>query len=52
MIETLRQDYVRTARAKGVRERRVLLVPRAPQRADPGGDGDRRSTSARCSPAP
>jgi peptide/nickel transport system permease protein len=26
MLEVIRQDYVRTARAKGVRERRVLLV--------------------------
>src|SRR5690348_18514660 len=26
MLEVIRQDYVRTARAKGLRERRVLLV--------------------------
>jgi ABC-type dipeptide/oligopeptide/nickel transport system permease component len=26
MLEVLREDYIRTARAKGLRERRVLLV--------------------------
>ena len=41
MIETLRMDHVRTARAKGAGERRVVLIPRLPQRADPRGDGDR-----------
>ena len=29
MIEVLSEDYVRTARAKGLSERRVVLAPRA-----------------------
>src|SRR3989449_5780732 len=31
MLEVVRQDYVRTARAKGLRERRGLLVPAPPK---------------------
>ncbi len=38
MLETLRQDYVVTARSKGLRER-VVVTPSCPQeRTDPGGD--------------
>ena len=35
MLEVLRQDYVRTARAKGLYERVVIIEARAAQRADP-----------------
>ena len=36
MLEVLGQDYVRTARAKGVQPQVVDLAARAPERADPG----------------
>ena len=36
MLQVLCADYVRTARAKGLRERVVVLQARAAQRADPG----------------
>ena len=36
MLEVLGEDYVRTARAKGLAPRRVVGAPRLPQRADPG----------------
>ena len=36
MLEVLREDYVRTARAKGLPRWRVVARPRAAQRADPG----------------
>jgi peptide/nickel transport system permease protein len=36
MLEVTRADYMRTARAKGLTERKVVLPPRAAQRADPG----------------
>jgi peptide/nickel transport system permease protein len=35
MLEVLRQDYVRTARAKGLLERTVIFQARHPQRPDP-----------------
>ena len=41
MLETLQQDYVRTARAKGLRYRRVVGAARAAQLADPGDHGGR-----------
>ena len=48
MVEVLGEDYVRTARAKGLPERRVVLRARAAQRAA-AGDHDRRAcSSARC----
>ena len=37
LLEALRQDYVRTAGAKGVPARPGRLAARAPQRAHPGG---------------
>ena len=40
MLETMQQDYVRTAKAKGLRYRRVDRPPRPAQLAHPGGDGD------------
>ena len=41
MLDVLGQDYIRTARAKGVRERAVVTPPRAAQRADPDRDDGR-----------
>ena len=38
MLEVLRQDYVRTAWAKGLKERRVVLSHGVKKRAHPGGD--------------
>ena len=38
MLEVLGADFVRTARAKGLRERTVVGAPRAAQRADSGRD--------------
>ena len=35
VLEVLREEYVKTARAKGVAERARALPPRAPQRDDP-----------------
>ena len=35
MLEVIAQDYVRTARAKGLPEEQVIYKPRAPQRAAP-----------------
>ena len=40
VLEVLREDFVRTARAKGLTPRAVLWRPRAAQRDDPGADGD------------
>ena len=37
MLEVLNQDYIRTARAKGLTERTVDHPPRLPQRDDPAG---------------
>lgn len=34
MLDVMNQDYIDTARAKGVSEKRVTFVPYAPQRAD------------------
>ena len=51
MLETLQQDYVRTARAKGLRWRRRRRAARAPQLAHPGGHRRRRRCSASSSPA-
>ena len=42
------RDYVRTARAKGLAERAVVLQARAAQRADAGRSRSARSNSARC----
>ena len=41
MLEVLGQDYIRTARAKGLRERRVLLRHALGNAADPGRDDPR-----------
>ena len=41
MLDNLGQDYVRTARAKGLSEKDRGLGPRAPELDDPGGDGHR-----------
>ena len=46
MLEVLRQDYVRTARAKGLSERVVVIAPRAEERDDPGDHAVRASSSA------
>ena len=35
MMETLTEDYIRTARAKGASPRRVIYQPRAAERPDP-----------------
>src|SRR2546425_6881558 len=35
LLEVIRQDYVRTARAKGLRERRGLVVPALPHPPPP-----------------
>ena len=45
MLEVLGQDYVRTARAKGVKQKVVDLAARAPERAHPGRHGGRASRS-------
>ena len=45
MLETLQQDYVRTAKAKGLRWRRIVGAARAAQLAHPGRD--RRGPAAR-----
>ena len=41
MLEVLGQDYVRTARAKGLPGATVIVAPRPAQRADPAGDRHR-----------
>ena len=41
MLEVLREDYVRTARAKGASTLARRRRPRPAQRPDPGGDDDR-----------
>ena len=41
MLEVLNLDFVRTARAKGLDETRVVVAPRAAQRAAADGDADR-----------
>ena len=51
MIEALRQDYVRTARAKGASEPRVLWRPCLRQCAGARAHHPGASPSARCSPA-
>ena len=40
-VEITAEDYVRTARAKGVPERGVVVEAHAAQRADPGDHADR-----------
>ncbi len=40
VLEVLREDFVRTARAKGPEQARGAVAPRAAQRDDPGADGD------------
>ena len=47
MLEVLNQDYIRTARAKGLTERRGHRAARAAQRADAAGVHRARSTSSR-----
>ena len=41
MLEVMRADYMRTARAKGLSERKVVLRPRPAQRHAPGHHPDR-----------
>ena len=41
MLEVLGEDYIRTARAKGLSAPRVVIGSCAAQRADPGGHRDR-----------
>ncbi len=41
LLEVLNEDYIRTARAKGVYEKLVDLAPRAAQRAAARDHGDR-----------
>ena len=49
MLEVLGEDYIRTARAKGLAAAARGHRARAAQRADPGGDGDRPVGRRRCS---
>ena len=51
ILDTINEDYVRTARAKGLSERRVLRAPRAAQLADPDRDAVRAGLRARPSAA-
>ncbi len=51
IIETLSEDYITTARAKGYPERPDPAPPRAPERAAAGRDARSPSTSATSSPA-
>ena len=48
MLEVLREDYIRTARAKGLVEKLILIAPRAQERDAAGADGDRASSSRSC----
>ena len=41
LLEVMNQDYIRTARAKGLTQRTVDRAPRVPQRADPDHDDHR-----------
>ena len=41
LIDTLGEDFIRTARAKGLTPRPGAAAPRAPERADPGADHHR-----------
>ena len=41
LLEVLDQDYIKAARARGVRRASLVCQARAGQRAHPGGDGDR-----------
>ena len=52
MLEVVNSDYVRTARAKGLDERRVTMRARVSQRPHPPRDARRARTSAACSAAP
>ena len=49
--DACREDYIRTARAKGLRERARDHAPRRAQRGHAGRHGPRASTSASCSAA-
>ena len=51
LIEVMSEDYIRTARAKGLPERRVVYAPRPAQRDHADRHGRRASTSASCSGA-
>ena len=46
MLEVIHQDYIRTARAKGLSERVTLRTPRLQERGDPAGDADRAGPAA------
>ena len=48
MLQAMGTDYVRTARAKGLSERRGGAEARAAQRHDAGDHPAARSNSARC----
>ena len=48
MLEVLNEDYIRTARAKGLLAPRVVIVHALAQCADPGGDGHRPAGRRRC----
>jgi hypothetical protein len=52
MLDNLNQDYVRTARAKGMTRKGRGAGPRAAQFDDPGGHRDRAGHSRRSSAAP
>ena len=52
VLEIIRQDYVRSARAKGLAERAVVGPPRPQERGEPDHHRARRSRSATCSAAP
>ena len=41
LIEVMNEDYIRTARAKGLSERRVIVPTRVPRRPHPDRDPDR-----------
>ena len=51
VLEVLREDFVRTARAKGLTQRDVSVAARAAQRDDPGDDGDGPAVRRTCWPA-
>ena len=52
LLDALGEDYIRTARSKGLTERRVLVPARRPRRPDPRRLPARRSTSAPWPAAP
>ena len=52
VLDMLRTDHVRTARAKGLTERAVVDAPRLAQRLDPRGHADRAADRLLCSAVP